>query len=120
VNRAAERDNIAFRWSAEIQEIVGRGGVEAVQLVDRQTGEVETLPCDAVFAYVGLAPNSEWLGDLVDRDAGGAVSTGSTLETRAAGVFAVGALRSGYAGRLTSAVGEATEAAIRVSAMLEA
>jgi thioredoxin reductase (NADPH) len=113
VNRAADNEKVSFRWSAEVRAILGEKAVEALQIQDLQTGQVEELACDGVFAYVGLAPNSEWLGESVDRDAGGGVLTVSGLETRTPGLFAAGAVRSGYAGRLTNAVGEATEAAIR-------
>ena len=112
VDRAAANDKIAFRWETEVTEIVGDDGVTAVRLRDKASGSVEELACRAVFVYVGLDANTAWLGDLVERDISGFVVTDATLATRTRGLFAAGAIRSGYLGRLTNAVGEATAAAV--------
>ena len=66
--------------------------------------------------YTGLLANSEWLADLVDCDERGFVRTSPSLETRTRGLYAVGAVRSGFLGLLTSAMGEATDAALRAAA----
>jgi thioredoxin reductase (NADPH) len=68
---------------------------------------------------VGLVPNAGLLGPEVARDAGGFVVTDAAFETAAPGVFAVGAVRAGYGGRLTQAVAEATGAAERAAARCE-
>ena len=120
VARAADDEKFQFRWSTEVVEILGRDGVEAVRLRDRTDGGIEELPCRGVFVFVGLAPNAEFLGPLVARDASGFVVTDSALETATPGLFAVGAVRSLYPGRLTSAVGEATAAALAASRRLAA
>jgi thioredoxin reductase (NADPH) len=120
VDRAAGNDKLSFRWAVKPVAIRGETRIEALQIQDLQSGALEDLACDAVFAYPGVTPNSEWLGELVDRDERGGVVTGSGCSTRTPGLFAVGAVRSGYAGRLTNAVGEATEAAIRAVAAVTA
>jgi thioredoxin reductase (NADPH) len=112
VDRAADCDRLSFRWETEIVDVLGGDRVEAVRLRDRAGGAVEDLPCSGLFVYIGLDANSAWLGDQVARDARGFVSTNDALETARAGVFAAGALRRGYRGRLTNAVGEATTAAL--------
>jgi thioredoxin reductase (NADPH) len=61
--------------------------------------------------FVGLAANAALLGPDVARDKAGFVITEARLETAMPGVFAIGAVRSGYGGRLTQAVAEATSAA---------
>lgn len=118
IDRASQSDHVAFRWASQVCAIAGEDSVKAVRLRDLQSGALDEIPCDGVFAYIGLQPNSEWLGDLVDRDPSGAVRTDATLATRTPGLYAAGALRSGYRGRLTSAVGEATEAAMGAVAAL--
>jgi thioredoxin reductase (NADPH) len=55
----------------------------------------------------------------VARDERGFVVTDANFETAAPGVLAVGAVRSGYGGRLTHAVAEATTAAERAAARCE-
>jgi thioredoxin reductase len=55
----------------------------------------------------------------VARDEHGFVVTDASFETASPGVFAIGAVRSGYGGRLTQAVAEATTAAERAAARCE-
>lgn len=112
VDRAAENDRISFRWETQILEVLGDDRVEGVRLRDRATGAVEEEAVSGVFVYIGLEPNVAWLGDRVALDAGGHVVTDPQSATSAPGIFAAGAVRSGYQGRLTHAVGEATAAAI--------
>ncbi len=112
VDRAADNERIAFRWETDVVEVLGGDRVTGVRVRDRGTGEAEDLGCAGVFVYVGLAPNSEWLAGGIDRDGDGHVLTDASLAASARGVFAAGALRKGYGGRLTHAVGEATAAAL--------
>jgi thioredoxin reductase (NADPH) len=77
------------------------------------------IACRGLFVFVGLVPNAGLLGPDVTRDANGFVLTNASFETAASGVFAVGALRASYGGRLTQAVAEATTAAERAAARCE-
>ena len=81
-----------------------------IALSDGEQLPVE-IPCAGIFAYIGLAPNSDFLPREVERDAAGCVVTRDTLESTLPGVWAVGAVRSGYSGLLPDAVAEAKEAA---------
>ena len=72
------------------------------------------------FAYVGLEPACDFVPDAVMRDAGGFLLTDPKLQTAMTGVFAAGAVRSGYGGLLTHAVAEGIAAANSASAMIRA
>src|SRR5205823_1164270 len=102
-------------WMSEIVEVLGLGGVEGVRLRDRESGSEGEIACRGLFVFVGLHPNADLLGPGVARDAAGFVMTDPASETALPGVFAVGAVRSGYGGRLTQAVAEATGAAERAA-----
>ena len=112
VGRAAGNERIAFHWETDVAEILGDDGVSSVRLRDRTTGAVEDLACAGVFVYIGLEPNSQWLEAQAALDPLGHVVTDATLATSLPGLYAAGAVRSGYGGRLTHAVGEATAAAM--------
>ncbi len=120
VSRIADDERFRLRWASEIVEVLGSDGVEGVRLRDREAGNAEVIACSGLFVFVGLVPNAGLLGREVARDAGGFVVTDATFETAAPGVFAVGAVRAGYGGRLTQAVAEATTAAERAAARCEA
>lgn len=111
VSRIAADERFGLRFASDITEVLGTVGVEGVRLRERETGVEEEIPCRGVFVFVGLAPHAALLGPEVARDAGGFVVTDARFETALPGVFAIGAVRAGYGGRLTQAVAEATTAA---------
>ncbi|MDP1965986.1 MAG: FAD-dependent oxidoreductase [Reyranella sp.] len=120
VTRIAEDERYQLRWASEIAEVLGGDAVEAVRLRDRETGSEEVVACRGLFVFVGLVPNAAMLGPDVARDPAGFVVTDAHFETVIPGVFAIGAIRSGYGGRLTQAVAEATTAAELAAARCEA
>ncbi|MFN0163361.1 MAG: NAD(P)/FAD-dependent oxidoreductase [Burkholderiales bacterium] len=120
LDRVAGDETVQLRWSSEVTAIHGDAHLTGIELRDLASGTTETLACDAVFPYIGLAPNSQWLGELVQRSPAGAVVTDSTMRSKTAGLYAIGALRETYRGRLTDALGEAGAAATAVCAELDA
>jgi thioredoxin reductase (NADPH) len=119
VSRIASDERYHLRWASEIVEVSGSDGVESVRVRDREAGTEEEISCKGLFVFVGLTPNAGLVGPELARDAGGFLVTDARFETAAPGVFAVGAARSGYGGRLTQAVGEATTAAEIAAARCE-
>ena len=103
-----ERYGVAVRDRSEIAELHGEGGeLEAVTLRDGTR-----VPLAFLFLFLGAAPCTDWLGDVVGRDADGFILTGAAagagnpLETSVPGIFAVGDVRSGSIKRCATAVGE--------------
>ncbi len=103
-----ERYGVAVRDHSEVAALHGEDGqLEAVTL---KTGE--RLPFSFLFLFLGAAPCTEWLGDVIARDDKGFILTGvaagadSLLETSVPGVFAAGDVRSGSTKRCATAVGE--------------
>jgi thioredoxin reductase (NADPH) len=119
VSSIASDERYHLRWASEIVEVSGADGVESVRVRDRESGTEGDIPCKGLFVFVGLTPNAGLAGPEIARDAGGFVVTDANFETAVPGVFAVGAVRAGYGGRLTQAVGEATTAAERAAARCE-
>jgi thioredoxin reductase (NADPH) len=85
---------------------------------------VESVPAEYLFAFLGAAPRTDWLSDLVACDDLGFILTGQALdpsehlrdwplerdpymlETNVPGVFACGDVRHDSVKRVASAVGE--------------
>jgi thioredoxin reductase (NADPH) len=116
VSRVADDERFKLRWASEIVEVLGDKGVEGVRVRDNDAGSEEVVACTGLFVFVGVAPNAGLLPPDVARDERGFVVTDANFETASPGVFAIGAVRSGYGGRLTQAVAEATSAAERAAA----
>ena len=87
---------------------------------DRDSGEILRFPAAAAFVFIGLKPTNAFLGDAIERDAGGFLVTSPTMETSMAGVFAAGDVRSGSTKQLGSAVGDGITALLMTRRYLEA
>jgi thioredoxin reductase (NADPH) len=104
----------------DIIELEGeRGRFAAVVARDRESGDTRRFPAAAAFVFIGLKPNSEFLGGEVERDPAGFVITGATMETSMPGVFAAGDVRAGSTKQLGSAVGDGIAALLMVRRHLE-
>ena len=105
----------------DIVELEGdRGRFAAVVARDLQSGEIHRYPAAGVFVFIGLQPNSAFLGDGVKRDRAGFIETSATMETSMPGVFAAGDVRSGSTKQLGSAVGDGIAALLMIRRYLEA
>jgi len=105
----------------DIVELQGeRGRFAAVVARDRDSKEIHRFPAAAAFVFIGLKPNNAFLGDAVERDAGGFLMTSPSMETSMAGVFAAGDVRSGSTKQLGSAVGDGIAALLMTRRYLEA
>jgi len=116
IDRARAHGSINIRMKCDVLEVVGTDGVSSLRVRDRDSDTSEELDCSGVFVFVGLQPNSQIFTDHVELDERGAIVTNDDMQTGLPGVFAVGAVRSGYGGRLVHAVGEAATAAIAAAA----
>jgi thioredoxin reductase (NADPH) len=102
------RYGVVVRDRSEVGSLHGQGGrLEAVTLTDGTR-----LPFSFLFLFLGAVPCTDWLGDVVARDADGFILTGADagadglLETSVPGVYAAGDVRAGSTKRCATAVGE--------------
>lgn len=80
-----------------------------------QNGEAKEFTADALFVFIGLIPNTQFLEQSdVKLDLGGHIITDEQLRTSVPGVFASGDVRSGATMQIASAVGEGAEAALQI------
>lgn len=61
-----------------------------VTYVNRESGEENHISLSGVFVQIGLVPNTEWLGDFVERNRFGEIIIDKHNATNVAGVFAAG------------------------------
>jgi thioredoxin reductase (NADPH) len=119
-NRIAEDPQFVVHTDVDIDELVGEGSrFAAVVATDRATGEQTRYDAAAAFVFIGLDPNTAFLGPDIERDAGGFLVTSPTMETSIHGVFAAGDVRSGATKQVGSAVGDGIAALLMVRRHLE-
>ena len=116
VREVEAHPKIAIVRNAQVSAITGKKVVDGVRLAHAD-GRTETLPCTAVFAYVGLEPNADAVPADVPRDAAGYVIAGADGATPWPHLWAVGALRSGFSGLVPDAIHEATALAEKIRAL---
>lgn len=77
--------------NAQTIEVLGEEKVSGIKYKDLKSGEEKILPVEGIFVEVGIVPNSEMFGDLVERDkAGDIIVDHRTQKTSCLGVWAAG------------------------------
>ncbi len=108
IEHAAANPKLVQLTNTQVLAIEGAGGkgVEAVRI--KTAGQEErVLAAGGVFVFIGLEPNTEFLPADLSRDAAGALITSEQCATALPGLWAIGAVRSGYGGLLTDAAADA-------------
>jgi len=125
IDQIEDQPNVIVRTGARVLAAEGDRHLEAVTVEDAD-GRGETLPATALFILIGAVPRTDWLADVLARDARGFILTGPDLlapgveppipwplerdpiltETSVPGVFAAGDVRANSAKRVAAAVGQ--------------
>src|SRR5437773_4815406 len=119
--RAFANPKIEMIWNKQVVEIKGTDrGIHHLELVDAVTGERSSLLVGGVFIFIGFKPNAGLVEGHFKHDAGGYFVTDDRMMTSIPGLFAAGDVRSQLTRQITTAVGDATTAAIAVEKYLAA
>ncbi len=123
VERIESTENIEVRLNTEVVRCHGSTRLEGLD-VQTRGGGIESIPAAYLFGFLGAAPRTEWVSDIVACDERGFVLTGPDLdpkshlrewpldrgpfmlETNVPGIFACGDARHDSVKRVASAVGE--------------
>jgi thioredoxin reductase (NADPH) len=101
--------NVQVHLGSVVEALEGAQALSAARVRDLRTARSEALAVTGSFAYVGLEPNTAFLPPTVER-IDGALKVDGDLQTSMRGVFAIGAVRCGYAGTLSDALADARHA----------
>ncbi|MGX7594266.1 alkyl hydroperoxide reductase subunit F [Planococcus plakortidis] len=89
-DRLKSLPNVTVLTNARTQEITGTDKVNGISYIDLQTGEEKHVELSGVFVQIGLVPNTDWLGDFVERTPHGEIVIDQRGATNMPGVFAAG------------------------------
>jgi thioredoxin reductase (NADPH) len=105
--------NLAVKYSTVATAIQGEGKVQSARLRNVKTGQQEDFPCDGVFIFVGMVPNTDFLKGFVELTDNGFIKCDCAyLRTSVPGVFVAGDCRIGAAMQLATATGDGVIAAM--------
>lgn len=138
VERIQNTPNIEVLLNTRVTGVAGERRLGSVTLTNTATGEVSERPACGLFIFIGTAPRTRMVADLVQLDPQGFILTGPDLmgdgkrprgwmpdrdpylfETSVPGIFAAGDARSGSGKRVASAVGEGSATVRLVHSYLE-
>lgn len=82
--------NVTVLKNVQTKEITGTDKVNGISYIDRETGEEHHVELQGVFVQIGLVPNTDWLGDSIERTRFGEIIVDKHGATNVPGVFAAG------------------------------
>jgi thioredoxin reductase (NADPH) len=117
-DRVTAHHKIETRFNTTVSEILGDTKVSGLRTHDSSTGVSSDLEIAALFAYVGLQPNSALLAERINLDPAGRIPTDTWMRTELVGVCAAGNVRAQSPHRAVSAAGDGANAAVAVDRYL--
>ena len=117
--RAFKQEKINFIWNTVPVKIVGKDGVEGLELKNLKDETISYLPVKGVFVFIGLIPNTSFLNNQLKTDESGFLITDSEMQTSAEGVFAAGDVRSKLLRQISTAVGDGAIASFSAARYIE-
>lgn len=120
-DRVKNTPNIKIYWNTETDEIIGDKTVEAVRVVNNQTGEKQEIAIKGFFVAIGHTPNSEIFKPWVEMDESGYIKTvPGSAKTNVEGVFAAGDVQDNIYRQAITAAGSGCMAALDAERYLSA
>ena len=123
VEAARTNPKVELVTSTVVTEVKGEDGqVREITLKDLKTGQSRPLKVTGLFVFIGFQPNVQFFDhrEHVEHDPLGFLTTDSMMQTSLPGLYAAGDVRSQLTRQITTAVGDATTAAIDAVKKLEA
>ena len=117
-DRVTAHQKIDIRFNTSVTEILGEAKVTGLRTRQSREGAIADLEVAAVFAYVGLQPNTAVLRDRLSLDQAGRISTDGWMRSELTGVCAAGTVRCQSPYRAVSAAGDGASAAVTVDRYL--
>jgi NADH-dependent peroxiredoxin subunit F len=116
--KVREAHNVEILLETVPVQISGDVTVSAITVQHLPTGEQRTLPVRGIFVEIGLVPNTDFLGDLLELNEWGEIPINCATETKIPGLFAAGDVTNVPEKQIIIAAGEGSKAALRAYSYL--
>ena len=119
--RVFKNPKIEVIWDTVVDEVGGADGLMThAKIRHVKSGVRRDLAATGCFIFIGFRPNTGVIEGHIEHDAAGYLLTDANMETSIRGMFAAGDVRAQLTRQVTTAVGDATTAAIAVEKFLTA
>lgn len=120
IEEATSHPKIDIKLESEITAFYGDANIETIDIKNKRTGDIESFKTDGAFIFIGYVPNTEFLKDKVGLNERGEIVVDTNMATNVEGVFAAGDSIAKRYRQVTTAVGDATVAALAAADYLHA
>lgn len=117
--KALSHPKMDFIWNSVLTEVCGEEQVTGVKIKNMKTDEITDFPCDGVFFFVGMIPETKWLPEELYKDGRGWLHVNEQMETNISGVYAVGDVRDKYLRQVSTAIADGAIAATAAERYIE-
>lgn len=105
--------NVEIVTSAKTTEVKGDGNkVTGLVYEDMKVSATHEVPLDGIFVQIGLVPNTEWLGKVLELTERGEIVVDARGETSAPGIFAAGDATTTPYKQIVVAMGDGAKASL--------
>lgn len=112
-------DNMKLCLNSLVTSIEGEKAVESVKIKNTRDDSEKDIPCQGVFIFIGIKPNSVLLKNKVKTDERGYILTDSDMNTSSHGIFACGDVCKKTLQQVVVATGEGAQAAVSAQRYVE-
>jgi thioredoxin reductase (NADPH) len=118
-DRAQRNEKISFILDTVVDEVLGKGKVEAVRLLNVKTGLRSDFRVDGLFVAIGYDPNTKLFEGQIDLNEFGYVKVYEETKTNVPGVFVAGDVEDFHYRQAITAAGAGCRAAMDAEMYLE-
>lgn len=116
VEEARNNPKINFVMETLVEEFAGDGKLEKVLLHHLNNNSREWFNTEGAFIFIGYVPNTDFVENLIQLNDHGEIVVNADMETSIPGIFAAGDCIAKKYRQVTTAVGDATVAALAAAA----
>lgn len=115
IEEAKSNPKIDFILNSTITAFHGNEKLESVTIKNLISGNSQEFKTDGAFIFIGYVPNTEFLKGLINLNKWGEIIVDKNMSTNLPGVYAAGDNIEKHYRQITTAVGDATIAALTTS-----
>lgn len=119
IDRVKSSAKVTLMLEHSILEIFGNKFVEGLKVRDSRTNEVKEIKVGGVFVEIGLTPNSDFAGGILELNECKEIVVNCNNEVKIPGLFAAGDVTSVPEKQIVVAAGEGAKAALSANRYLQ-